>query len=1548
MTDLKVTSRENAVAVVGMAGRFPDAPNVEQFWENLRAGHAAIKQVADPSGDIAANGNAASGRFVPVSARLEDNDKFDAAFFGISPREAEIMDPQHRLFLECAWEAIESAGNNPAPCSKLVGVFGSTNTSSYLAAIMPALRRRDAIDTLEVKIGNDKDYLATRVSHKLNLRGPSVCVQSACSSSLVAVHMACQSLLAFECDVALAGGVSIDLGVADGYWWSEGGILSADGCCRPFDAHANGTVVGSGVGVVVLKRYDEALADGDFIRAIIIGSAINNDGGGKAFYTAPSVDGHAAVVEQAFAVADVPFDSVSYIEAHGTGTLIGDPIEIEGLTRAFRRTTSATRFCAIGSVKSSIGHLDVAAGVASLIKTILMLEHQMIVPSLHWSAPNPKIDFDGSPFYVAAELAAWRTNDGPRRAGVSSLGMGGTNCHIVLEEAPALPPRSATAHPAVVPLSARTPPALHHAMRNCRDHVRRHPDIDLRDLAYTYQMGRQHFAHRRVMVASTVDELVRAIDGQSWYQAEAKPHEPDVMPVVFIFSGQGTQFFRMGAELYASEPVFRSRVDLCCTSLLQLLGVDLREIMYGAGPGTLADGRLEQTQFTQPALFVTEYALAAQWMNWSIRPSAMVGHSIGEYVAACLADVFSIQDGLRIVAERAKLMQSMPAGAMLAVQLGERDIERFLRAGLAIAAVNAPTLTVVAGSVPDVREMEQHLTAARVGFQRLSVSHAFHSPAMQPLATALEESIGKLTLRAPSIPIMSSVTGTQMTDEQAVDPHYWAQQLCRPVRFMDCLRKLLSRENAVFIEVGPGRSGAFCIDAVAEGATRIVLPSLAASTGSRSDSVTIRESLGSLWAQGVDVNWADLQRGEAGRPVPLPTYPFERHRFWVDAEEITRGPPAGAATPGLLHAPTWAQQRPLAKAADRMSNGRSQGRWLVFADEHGIGRLLVERLRAIGREVVVARNGGDFAGEGLEFRLDIARGEHYRRLIGDLVSRGFRPDRVVHLCGVTGGPGGLTPWQGENGRGVKLMASLMLLANALEEHLQGHPTGLEIVVDGLFDVTGAEPLMPEKGLMLGLSRVLPLECPDLTVRCFDVSLDGAATHDASPRWAGQLVDEILREGGESLVAYRGDHRFVRRFEPLTADQLEYTLGTIIRRKGVYLITGGLGGLGSVIARHLATTAEVRLVLVNRSSLPRRSEWEALLASDSGPAEMKRRILMVQELERIGSAPTIIQADVCDQTALAGVIDQVVHRHGAIHGVVHAAGVPGRNLMRTKTLHEALEVLRPKMAGTINLLSALAGHAPDFVVLFSSMTALVGGLGQADYAAANAFLDAAAHACRRYHRLPVTSINWGAWSLDSWTQQGLAALPHLRTQIKQVREAYGFAPEEGCRLWELAAASGMPQVAISRQKVADALRAEQLLARSQLVVQGAKPRHARPLADETFMAPRTPLEREIAELWQDVLGVDQVGAEDEFVRLGGHSLLAVQLARKMREKFQTQIELRALMEKTTVAKMAAFIEERAAGVEDQEFAEILAQVEGLSREEVEAVLAAIEMRTTNAQ
>ncbi|MFC0506980.1 type I polyketide synthase [Micromonospora costi] len=1323
------------IAIVGLAARLPGAADVSEFWRNLVDGVESVTELTRDE-QIARGASAEEvddPGWVNRAPLVDGYDEFDAGLFGMTSREAEITDPQHRLFLETCHTALEDAGYDPGRYDGAIGVYAGTGGNTYLHRYVLRNKRVGGSPhgAVSIATGNSPNYVATNVSYRLDLRGPSLTVHTACSTSLVAFHLACEALRNGECDMALAGGVNIELPHV-GYLGMDG-FTSPDGRCRPFDAGANGTVWGSGVGVTLLKRLSDAIADGDAIRAVVLGNAINNDGAGKVGFTAPSIDGQMEAVAQAVAMAGVDPRTISYVEAHGTGTAMGDPIEVGALSAVYTKDTDDRGWCGIGSVKSNIGHLSQPSGIVSVIKTVLAMEHGLIPPTVNYESPNPAIEFADTPFYVANTLTKWDTDGGPRRAGVSSFGIGGTNAHVVLEQAPAAYRVPRRVRPAqLLHVSAQTPTALESAVQRLAAHLTAAADAGpeyLADVAHTLRVGRREYPHRAAVVATDVPTAATALlDPRRGHRGSTDGPAPRL---AFLFSGQGAQYAGMGAQLYAEEPAFAAIVDECAELLRPELGLDIRDLVLGRDPE--AGERLTETRYTQPALFVVEYALARLWQDAGARPAAMIGHSIGEYVAATVAGVLSLPDALRVVAARGRLMQSLPSGSMLAVSLDEKAIAERLPEGLSIATVNGPGTCVVAGESEAVAAFAELLKGKS---KMLRTSHAFHSPMMEPILDDFTALMASVPLRAPSVPFLSNVTGAWITDAQATDPAYWASHLRQPVRFGDCVATLLAEGTWQLVECGPGRQLANLArmqvaKASAEQRGLTPLGSLPGPGESTGDLATLLGTAAALWCAGAPVR---LGADPQARRVPLPTYPFERRRYWVDPdpEQPLAATPAQTGPRPLAEwfaVPVWRQAAPEPRT-------EPLGRCLVLTGGPR-GDALLAGLRAAGAEPVEVRPGDAFAATEGGYRLRPGAREDYDALVAALAADGV-PARLVHaftLDGPATGTDIAATWAAQDRGFFSALHLVQALAGA---GLTADDGGLhlDLVTAGIGDVRGDDLVRPEHATLAGLARVLPAELPGLAVRLVDA--------DPADDGGRALVAELRRprDPRRAELALRGGRRWVADHEQVTLDA-EGEPGAL-REGGRYVVTGGLGGIGITLAEDFARHARARLVLLSRSGLPPRDRWDEHLAVHGSDDRAGRAIAAIRRMEAAGAEVLVLAADVTDPADLRRVRAATEEAYGGIDGIVHAAGLPGGGMAEVKERAEAERVLAPKLAGTLALAQVFGDLPLDFVVLCSSITAVIGGFGQVDYCAANAFLDAHARAGAGW-RAPVLSQNWGGWA-----------------------------------------------------------------------------------------------------------------------------------------------------------------------------------------------------------
>jgi acyl transferase domain-containing protein/acyl carrier protein len=1492
-----------SIAVVGMACRFPGANTPDELWQNLSAGIESITFFTPE--ELQAAGAAAplgDPRHVPAKGVIDQADGFDAGFFGFSPREAALMDPQQRVFLETAWSALEDAGYDSKKYAGPIGVFAGSILSVYL--VRNLWPNRDAMATagnFQIALGNDPTFLATSTSYQLDLRGPSVSVGTACSTSLVAVHLASQSLLAFESDMALAGGVSVHLPLVGGYRYEDGGILSPDGHCRPFDAAAQGTVSSDGAGVVVLKRLSDAIKEGDTIHAVIRGSAMNNDGRMKVGYTAPSGDGESRVIGEALAMAGVEPNSISMIETHGAGTLLGDPIEVAALIDAFGDCAGKRQFCALGSVKSNIGHVDAAAGIAGFIKTVLALRHRQIPPTLHFEQPNPRIDFRDSPFYVNRELRPM--SGAPSRAGVSSFGIGGTNVHVVLEEAPAAVEPQASARPFdLIMLSARTPAALDAATGRLADHLDTHPDVHLADAAFTLRHGRRAFSERRFVVASDRDDAIAALrDPQRIVTGSAPSARPST---AFMFPGLGDHYAAMGWEMYCTEPSFRESIDRSAALLKNHLPGDIRDFLYAGcdwahpklEPPAKTGGGLDLRAMlgkkaaapddhpaaAQPAIFVTEVALAGLLQSWGIEPEAMIGHSIGEFTAAHLSGVLSLPDAIEVVATRAQLIQSRVGhGAMIAVPLSEEELTPLLPAGVSLGAVNAPKLCIASGEEAGIAELSATLAAREVSCQRLRSTHAYHSAMMESIVEPLGAVLSRVALHAPRIPYVSCITGTWITEAEATDPSYWARHLCRTVNFSKGLSTLLDDPDRLFLEAGPGQG--LTSHAIAQRRPNAIVPAMRWSYGLQSELAVLLRGVGQLWLAGAALDTARFLARPEQRRVPLPAYPFERRRYWID-------PPSADAQPSAqkksdiadwFYLPCW---KPSVRARRREDLNRS---WLIIADQYGIADDLAQELRARGGSVEIRRPDGltieaPPRGEAAPTPTEppsphrVGRGRHEaKRSAGE-----GRTSATMESPSSAFGT--FSPARGGEGLSIVHLASLTSrddAAPSAQRFAEMQELGYHSIVDLLRVADGSAHIeivtnhvddVPEKATLRAPAMVAPQEHPNLVCRMIETDLD----IDRRDALVAQILDEITSAPDDSLVAYRHGSRFVPAYQPVALDAAPSAL----RSRGVYLITGGLGGVGMLLARHLAERAQARLILVGRSA----------------PSDAKVR--EIAELEAFGAEVLVAAADVSNRGEMQRVLAAADERFGALHGVIHAAGAVGAETfreIREATRADSESQFVAKVKGVLVLDELLADRHLDFCLLMSSLSAILGGLGFSAYSAANLFMDAFSRWKNRDGAARWTSLDWDSWRLTD-TRPVISGLGATVSE-------FVMEPREGVEAFErILAAGNLSQVIVSTGDLDARLRqwiGNRDQANAVPVIQ-----HERPSLRTAYEAPRGEIERELASIWQELFGISTVGINDNFFELGGHSLLATQLNARLSSKLHVEMSLAALLQAPTIAEL----------------------------------------------
>ena len=1357
------------IAIVGMSVDVPGAQGTDAYWANLRDGVESIRRLSEAelleAGETAET--IARKNYVPVAAVLDGFDAFDADFFGFSPKDAAILDPQHRKFLEVAWGAMEQAGHPPETIAGPIGVYAGCGMGSYF--YFNICSNPDLVDDVGMFLlrhtGNDKDFLSTRVSHVFDLKGPSINLQTACSTSLVAIHYACQALRAGEVDMALAGGVTIELPHGRGYTFKENEILSPDGHCHAFDHRAQGTVFGSGAGAVALRRLSDAIADGDHIWAVIKGSAVNNDGAAKAGYLAPSVDGQTTAIAQALDAAGVAAQSIGYVECHGTGTYLGDPIEVAALTEAYRQTTDAMDFCRIGSVKTNIGHLDTAAGVAGLVKTTLALHHKQLPPSLGYEAPNPAIAFEGSPFAVNDHLRDWPAGDTPRRAGVNALGVGGTNAHMVLEEAPERTASDESDWPFhALCISGRNKAALEANTAALAAHLRAHPEQPLADVAFTLKNGRRGFEKRRVVVAQSHAEAANLLEGGDTRRVFTHDVLGENPQVVFMFPGGGAQYAGMARDLYETEPVFADWMDRGLDHLQPQLDYDIRALWLPEdGQMDEAEKRLKTPSVQLPLIAIVEYALAQLWLSWGVKPAAMVGHSMGENVAACLAGVMTFEGLIDLALLRGQLFDEVPAGGMLSISATLKAVTPFLGDDLDIASVNAPELIAVSGPQAALDAMQERLEAQEIECQRIAIDIAAHSRMLDPILSRYRTFLQTLDLQVPRTPFMSNRTGDVITDAQATDPDYWVGQLRNTVRFADCITTLSAARKRVFLEVGPGKALSALAQMNVGVAPAQVISTLRHPDQDIADDAYFISVIGRLWACGVNGDWTQIW-GEAKRNrVVLPTYAFQRSRYFIEPGKTALAAPApllvrqdDIADWGAV--PSWRPRFANADVDVITDLAATPLTWLMFADDTGVAAPVKAQLAAAGHTVVSVRAGDAFA-KVADDRYTIAAEQGragYDQLIAALQAADQMPDRIGHFW-LTDDAQKPRPGSSAFDRNIEQgFWSLTWLAQALTEAGLDKPLHLSVFTRGAAQVKSEGLDHPEKALISGPVGVFSREMPGVTAAQID--LETPADIAPATRWftratpeapqddlSGRLIEDLMATPANTIAAYRGPKRFEMAYKSIS---LPATDAPTFRDGGTYLITGGFGGIGLTLANDILDNHAATVVLLSRDPLPARQAWNTYLASHSAAETTARRIRAVMRLEAQamakGGQVEVATGNVANLAQMRRVTDDLHARHGGLTGVIHAAGVLDDGPLLAKNDAQMDAVLSPKVQGLRVLDQLLPDGTLELMVLFSSTSTATRAAGQVDYVAANAWLNAFA-AARQGAATRVVSVNWGVWA-----------------------------------------------------------------------------------------------------------------------------------------------------------------------------------------------------------
>ncbi|MFK7829713.1 MAG: beta-ketoacyl synthase N-terminal-like domain-containing protein [Congregibacter sp.] len=1453
------TIAQDAIAVVGMAVRLPGAPNLDAFWSLLENGDEAIKFYTAEELVSAGMPPSMAGDPELVAARghLPDVDLFDANFFGISPREAALMDPQHRVMMEVAWHAMEHAGYDPARWEGRTGIYTSAGMNTYLPFnLFTNSGLIEEVGGFQLSIYNDKDFVPTRIAYALDSRGPAVDIGTACSSSLVGLNIACSSLTGMQCDAALVGGITIHLPQESGEMPQVGSAYSPDGHCRPFDATSSGLVDGNGAVAVVLKRLEDAQADGDTIHGVILASAVNNDGSDKVGYSAPSIDGQAEVILEAQALAGVEADQISYIEAHGTATSLGDPIELAGLTQAFRETTDKRRYCALGAVKSNIGHVDKAAGLAGVVKTLLALKHESIPATVHWQAPNPRLDLENSPFYLSGESTPWpRLEGSPRIAGVSSFGVGGTNAHAILAEAPESLPRKGSSEPQLLVLSAKTQKALQaqalllkNFLPNC--------DAPLSDIANTLQIGRRRLDIRTSMVCDDIAELLEHLD-----RLPDQDGLSENQSLAFLFSGQGTQYVGMGAGLYGAYDVFKTTVDYCANRLLPKMRVDIRDVLFKE---SASEAQLRQTALAQPALFTLEYALAQLLISLGLTPSTVLGHSLGEYVACCVAGLMSIEDALDLVAIRGQLMQAMPTGSMLAVSLSESDLEAAIAAldmDIDLAAVNGMGQCVISGADKNIAIARDQLVAKGVIVRELETSHAFHSRMMEPMLDEFSACLEKVTWQRPNIDILSNLSGEVVDYEQLASADYWCRHLRQPVRFAQCLETLAERdERAIWLELGPGRAltglAGMRKRAVGPGAN---LPTLPPAQNALADQKFFLGTLGKLWERGMEIDWQALGSDKDARRIPLPLYPFESRRHWIDPGNRDAGA-AESSVPGESDACFYKADWALAGFSGQLLDGAKSVQ--VSGDkEDPLLLSLVSAYEAKGHRVISPEDSQDL------------------------------PDLLVHILPVSATGDGQ----------VEALETLLTLTRRVLSKPTDKPVRFILVGEQLLAYSGSVA-DPKRTALLGVLRTLPHEYAEIRCLAADIKRP-EREHDLALTAQRLLGESLLERMPESVVLRRGE-RWAPRFVAQTVGPLADS--GLLRAAGSYLVIGGASAIGLIVARALAASGAGELILTA-------APGEDITLDVEGESAWPDTCEIVTKPLSSG-----------DSQGLAGLLDSL----SGISGIVDVTDFHQEKpfgllqTLETTVLHGYWQTQRAWLEA---LRAAGERLDPDFCMVMSSLATQTGAAGQLASTAQGLYLQSLAQQENQSGRVPWYVVFWDKWSAESQDQKsitpdkGKKLLQDLFNLAEPANLIVALAPPELRRAEFLDKNDGVKG---TQSGAGGDTRAQ----------------HDRPELGTKYSAPESALEVQIAGIWEQFLGIEQIGINDDFFALGGNSLLGAQLVAEINQACVLGLDLSSLFAAPTIGNLAKLVLETKLAEHDLSDLEAeLEQLESLSEEEVEALM-----------
>lgn len=1470
MNKTKYTGLE--IAIVGMSGRFPGAKNITEYWENIKGAKESLRHFSED--ELRANGVSdqmiSSPDYVKSTCIADDKDFFDSNFFNYTPDEAALMDPQTRILHECVWEALEDAGCVNKLKNYPVGLFAgaSGNFDWHVHAMMN--QNLNKVDFFRASQLSDAHFMSTLVSYKLDLKGPAIYVNTACSTSLVAVHMACRSLLTGDAKIAIAAGVAMNSEKAQGYMYKPEGILSADGRCRAFNTNSTGTMIGQGAAVVVLKKLQDAIKDGDRIYSVIKGSAINNDGSRKVGYTAPSVDGQVECIRIAHKMAKVEPESIGSIEAHGTGTKLGDPIEALALQKVFN---NGKRFsAAIGSAKSNIGHLDAAAGTSGLIRAVLSLWNKQLPPVPHSSDPIPELSWGTDGFYLNPVLKKWERKDNePLRAGVSSFGIGGTNAHIVLEEAPELEFVSEDEEHKLLIFSARTEKSLQRYQSELLKYVEKQTEISLSDLCYTLKTGRKHFTYRKALSFKNREALIKVLSAD-FPPVKSKER---TNAAVFMFSGAGSQYANMGKELYQQEAVFRHEMDRGFTLLTEMTGMEYSKILY---PESKNDNRINEMLHTQPMIFLFGYSLAKLIMSKGIQPQFMIGHSIGEYAAACISGTFSFEDALRLVVKRGELMNTMKAGAMLSVSIKEEQARKYLNHKLTIAAVNAPEQIVFSGEVDSINELMNTLDADEISHVKLFASHAGHSLMIDDIMDRYEAELNKVIFHAPQIPFISNLTGQEIKQEEAMSVTYWLQHMRQTVRFSEGIMALLNQPSEkIFIELGGGHSLCSLLRQQQTGGLNPIALNLVRHPKETEDDMTyLNNRIGELWCNGIDLDWELNYKDKRRMKISLPTYSFEKMKYIAEVNIYENRMTFGnMQTKGFGELKDWIYFPVWKSAVINETPIEGARSYVLFSSEDEFSDVLKAAFVNNGDVVIEVISGKSYKKESKnKYVINPSIAADYISLFADLEKENILSTDIIHLWSIGVDPLAIE-WKSENENLHRIYFSLASIANGLQHVGQLSNKRIAVITDSQYTVVGNEQARYSSSILSGILNALSQE---YLVSTYNIDINSL---EPFKNTGSCVANEIMYNSGDRIIALRNGKRWLRDYQPNTAQLLKRS---VVEEGGTILVTGGLGNIGKILSAHLIKNYNSRIAIVGRR-------------------EMDTELhLKLSALNKNGEHAFYYTSDITNFESLKKTVSKIEETHGNITGIIHSAGITNLDhfeLLEEISTEKTLELFAPKIQGIENIYNLFKDKDPSFVWIASSLLSVLGGVGSASFAAANAYMDH--FIASKENEL----INWKCLNLPeiAFTEED------QRQEINSGR--FALMPAELCELFDWSVGlSGQSQIIITVKNLYERLRemydpAEEFNQENDVT---EREKMERPNLKNAYVAPVTETEKKLIAMVESFFGMSMIGIDDNFFELGGDSLKAMVLLKRIKKELGVNLTVKDFFKRPAIRMLASEIDE----------------------------------------